>query len=235
MSAAQPQPPPILQHNQRMEHFAKQKLSEVLQIQKETRTKKGASRRVKLRSGSKVESSGGAGAPSTCAPSGTTLASGTLQRINSKTDRHTLLASIKRAAQASTGAAKMLESGGNPFQETQKPLGGRRRTAAHVRAASELVAPLGAHQTQKNIQTINFLESSDQANELMVGRSSNYSYNKDQLARHTSWHKQVLSMNQTLNRILPQKSSKQIDLQESLKEDGYAEQSKGRKELADQI
>ena len=178
-----------------MEYFAKQKLGEVLQLQKDLRTKKGLARKMKMRSGSKVESSRGtAGVPSSSAPSAAAPTTGTMQRINSKTDRHTLLASIKRAAQASTGAVKMFESGKSSSHETSKALGNRRKTAQHTRATSELVMPYGAHKTQKNIQTLNFLES-DQLNDLRVGHSTNYSYNKDQLARHTSYLKQVHSMN----------------------------------------
>ena len=71
--------------------------------------------------------------------------------------------------------------------------------------------PDGENKAQKHIQTLNLLDN-DNTNELVVGQSSNYSYQKDQLARHTSFHKQVHEMNQTLNKILPHKSSKLIDM-----------------------
>ena len=102
-----------------------------------------------MRTGSKVEpvkspKTAAASAPS--GPSGTTITTGTIPRVNSKTDRHTLLASIKRAAQAGT-AGKMFESGKSSFHDAQKSLGNRRKTASHIRATSDLVMPHGTNKT----------------------------------------------------------------------------------------
>ena len=49
----------------------------------------------------------------------------------------------------------------------------------------------------KNITSLNQFE--DQK----VGNSTNYSYNKEQLAQNTTLHKRINSMTQSLNKILP--------------------------------
>ena len=111
----------------------------------------------------------------------------------------------------------------------------RRSTVVQdIRASSAMVRPIQRN-SQKFITSLN-LNESDINNEPLVGHSTSYSYNKEQLARNTSLHKRVNSMNQSLNKILPNSISQknQEDAETSHKEE-IREEKKKLNELLEPI